>query len=177
NSTSTDTNTESNPQTTLIPSSSTLNNTTEGSNFGTQSPLFLSPSSTSLPSSFRLNYTNNNPNILRLCDPNTIFKYSLKHASELQGDFYLNLVDWSSTNILAVGLNASVYLWNANTSNVTRLCDLQSELDKMTSAAWSDRGQFVAVGTHKGIVQIWQAQSHRKTILFPRHTARVGALA
>jgi cell division cycle 20-like protein 1 (cofactor of APC complex) len=76
--------------------------------------------------------------------------YKVLDAPELQDDFYLNLVDWSSTNILAVGLNASVYLWNANTSNVTRLCDLQTESDTVTSVAWSDRGQYVAVGTHKG---------------------------
>ncbi|CAF1258076.1 unnamed protein product [Adineta ricciae] len=107
--------------------------------------------------------------------PKTPFK--VLDAPELQDDFYLNLVDWSSTNILAVGLNASVYLWNANTSNVTRLCDLQTESDTVTSVAWSDRGQYVAVGTHKGIVQIWDAATNRKTVSFPRHTARVGALA
>ncbi|CAF1027092.1 unnamed protein product [Rotaria sp. Silwood1] len=107
--------------------------------------------------------------------PKTPFK--VLDAPELQDDFYLNLVDWSSTNILAVGLNASVYLWNANTSNVTRLCDLQTESDTVTSVAWSDRGQYVAVGTHKGIVQIWDATTNRKTVSFPRHTARVGALA
>jgi len=107
--------------------------------------------------------------------PKTPFK--VLDAPELQDDFYLNLVDWSSTNILAVGLNASVYLWNANTSNVTRLCDLQTESDTVTSVAWSDRGQYVAVGTHKGIVQIWDAAANRKTVSFPRHTARVGALA
>ena len=39
-------------------------------------------------------------------------------APALQDDFYLNLVDWSSNNILAVGLGACVYLWNANTSTV-----------------------------------------------------------
>ncbi|CAF1268599.1 unnamed protein product [Rotaria sp. Silwood1] len=107
--------------------------------------------------------------------PKTPFK--VLDAPELQDDFYLNLVDWSSTNILAVGLNASVYLWNANTSNVTRLCDLQTESDTVTSVAWSDRGQYVAVGTHKGIVQIWDVATNRKTVSFPRHTARVGALA
>ena len=107
--------------------------------------------------------------------PKTPFK--VLDAPELQDDFYLNLVDWSSTNILAVGLNASVYLWNANTSNVTRLCDLQTESDTVTSVAWSDRGQYVAVGTHKGYVQIWDAATNRKTVSFSRHTARVGALA
>ncbi|UJR27892.1 hypothetical protein I4U23_009157 [Adineta vaga] len=98
-------------------------------------------------------------------------------APELQDDIYLNLVNWSSTNILAVGLNASVYLWNANTNNITRLCDLQTESDTVTSVAWSDRGQYVAVGTHKSIVQIWDATTNRKTASFPRHTARVDALA
>jgi cell division cycle 20-like protein 1 (cofactor of APC complex) len=39
-------------------------------------------------------------------------------APQLQDDFYLNLVDWSSQNVLAVGLGNSVYLWSASTSKV-----------------------------------------------------------
>eukprot|EP00983_Pelagomonas_calceolata_P116520 1160316-Pelagomonas_calceolata.AAC.5 len=39
-------------------------------------------------------------------------------APALQDDFYLNMVDWSSQNVLAVGLGPSVYLWSASTSNV-----------------------------------------------------------
>lgn len=39
-------------------------------------------------------------------------------APALQDDFYLNLIDWSSTNILAVGLGSCVYLWSASTSRV-----------------------------------------------------------
>ena len=37
---------------------------------------------------------------------------------DLQDDFYLNLVDWSSTNVLSVGLGSCVYLWSAHTSQV-----------------------------------------------------------
>ena len=37
-------------------------------------------------------------------------------APALQDDFYLNLVDWSSQNVLAVGLGTCVYLWSACTS-------------------------------------------------------------
>jgi WD40 repeat protein len=37
----------------------------------------------------------------------------------LQDDFYLNLVDWSSHNVLAVGLGNCVYLWNACSSKVS----------------------------------------------------------
>lgn len=40
-------------------------------------------------------------------------------APELQDDFYLNLVDWSSQNVLAVGLGSCVYLWSACTSQVS----------------------------------------------------------
>ena len=36
----------------------------------------------------------------------------------MQDDFYLNLVDWSSNNVLAVGLGNCVYLWNACSSKV-----------------------------------------------------------
>lgn len=39
-------------------------------------------------------------------------------APELQDDFYLNLVDWSSQNVLSVGLGTCVYLWSACTSQV-----------------------------------------------------------
>lgn len=40
-------------------------------------------------------------------------------APELQDDFYLNLVDWSAQNVLAVGLGSCVYLWSACTSQVS----------------------------------------------------------
>ena len=75
-------------------------------------------------------------------------------APELQDDFYLNLVDWSSQNVLSVGLGACVYLWAAATSQVTRLCDLAPEGDSVTSVAWAERGHLVSVGTHRGTVQV-----------------------
>lgn len=40
-------------------------------------------------------------------------------APSLQDDFYLNLVDWSSQNVLAVGLGTCVYLWSASNSKVS----------------------------------------------------------
>lgn len=40
-------------------------------------------------------------------------------APALQDDFYLNLVDWSAHNVLAVGLGNCVYLWNACSSKVS----------------------------------------------------------
>ncbi|KAJ3035695.1 Protein FIZZY-RELATED 2, partial [Rhizophlyctis rosea] len=47
--------------------------------------------------------------------------YKVLDAPDLVDDFYLNLVDWSSKNILGVGLGSCVYLWNAVSANVTKL--------------------------------------------------------
>jgi len=47
--------------------------------------------------------------------------FKVLDAPQLQDDFYLNLVDWSSQNMLAVGLGTEVYIWSACTSSVTKL--------------------------------------------------------
>lgn len=44
--------------------------------------------------------------------------YKVLDAPQLQDDFYLNLVDWSATNVLAVGLQGAVYIWSAANSQV-----------------------------------------------------------
>uniref|UniRef100_A0A8C8GKB0 Fizzy-related protein homolog n=1 Tax=Oncorhynchus tshawytscha TaxID=74940 RepID=A0A8C8GKB0_ONCTS len=61
--------------------------------------------------------------------------------------------------------------------SVTRLCDLSVEGNSVTSVGWSERGNHVAVGTHKGYVQIWDAAAGKKLFTLEGHTARVGALA
>eukprot|EP00096_Caligus_rogercresseyi_P008917 TRINITY_DN2918_c0_g1_i1.p1 TRINITY_DN2918_c0_g1~~TRINITY_DN2918_c0_g1_i1.p1 ORF type:complete len:502 (-),score=112.35 TRINITY_DN2918_c0_g1_i1:379-1884(-) len=103
--------------------------------------------------------------------------FKVLDAPELQDDFYLNLVDWSSQNVLSVGLGACVYLWSACTSQVTKLCDLTSDNDNVTSVSWSERGNLVAVGTHRGYVQIWDIAASKRVNVLEGHSTRVGALA
>ena len=79
-------------------------------------------------------------------------------APQLTDDFYLNLVDWSSQNTLAVGLGACVYLWSACNSKVTKLCEFSGEpQNTVCSVSWSQRGTYLSVGTNSGEVQIWDA--------------------
>uniref|UniRef100_T2M3D7 Fizzy-related protein homolog n=1 Tax=Hydra vulgaris TaxID=6087 RepID=T2M3D7_HYDVU len=103
--------------------------------------------------------------------------YKVLDAPDLQDDFYLNLVDWSCQNILSVGLGSCVYLWSAYTSQVTKLCDLSSEGDPVTSVAWNDKGNHLAVGTHKGYIQIWDIAVSKRIQVLQGHTTRVGSLA
>jgi cell division cycle 20-like protein 1 (cofactor of APC complex) len=97
-------------------------------------------------------------------------------APSLQDDFYLNLVDWGSQNMLAVGLGNTVYLWYASTSQVTKLVDLSGTEDAVTSVAWSEGGRHLAVGTTKGEVQLWDATAEKLIRTMNGHSARVGTL-
>ena len=97
-------------------------------------------------------------------------------APQLADDFYLNLVDWSATNVLAVGLGTCVYLWGACTSKVTKLCDLGPD-DTVASVGWTQRGTYLAVGAFSGEVQIWDAAKGKRVRLMGGHRQRVGVLA
>lgn len=95
-------------------------------------------------------------------------------APNLIDDYYLNLVDWSCKNVLAVALNDSVYLWRED--NVQRLCSLDDE-NFVTSLSWSFDGSCLAVGTHGAEVQLWDVQRMSLVRNFSGHTLRVGSLA
>jgi cell division cycle 20-like protein 1, cofactor of APC complex len=99
--------------------------------------------------------------------------FKVLDAPALQDDFYLNLVDWSSHNVLAVGLGTCVYLWSACTSRVTKLCDLGPG-DSVCSVGWTQRGTYLAVGTNNGEVQIWDATKCKKVRGMTGHRTRVG---
>ncbi|KAL8968990.1 MAG: hypothetical protein Q9183_002209 [Haloplaca sp. 2 TL-2023] len=109
--------------------------------------------------------------------PRTISKVPFKvlDAPDLTDDFYLNLVDWGSSNILGVGLGSCVFMWNSASGQVNKLCDLQD--DGVTSLSWIETGGHVAIGTNKGLVQIWDVERGRRMRTMVGHTARVGALA
>ncbi len=48
-------------------------------------------------------------------------------APDLVDDYYLNILDWSKTNVVAIALRDQVYLWTAHTAEITRLpCDVQT---------------------------------------------------
>ncbi|EPQ31382.1 uncharacterized protein PFL1_00717 [Pseudozyma flocculosa PF-1] len=103
--------------------------------------------------------------------------YKVLDAPELADDFYLNLVDWSSRNVLGVGLGTCVYLWSAETSSVTKLCDLKDQGDVVTGINWASKGNHMAVGTHKGLVQIWDVEKQKLVRTMKGHSQRVGSLA
>ncbi|KAG9072294.1 substrate-specific activator of APC-dependent proteolysis [Linnemannia hyalina] len=102
--------------------------------------------------------------------------FKVLDAPDLKDDFYLNLVDWSSKNVLGVGLGSSVYLWSAASGNVHQLCDVGSP-DTVTSLSWTGSASYLAVGTDKGDIQIWDVAAQKRIRTMTGHTQRVGVLA
>ena len=98
-------------------------------------------------------------------------------APELIDDFYLNLLDWSSNNVLGVGLGDSIYLWNANNGSIQHLLKMEGENQHVTSLSWVQQGDYMAVGASDHTVQIWDAGTLKKLRTMSGHKARVSSLS
>ncbi|KAA1094448.1 hypothetical protein PGT21_021720 [Puccinia graminis f. sp. tritici] len=104
--------------------------------------------------------------------------FKVLDAPDLADDYYLNLVDWSSTNVLAVGLGSQVYLWSAATSAVTRLVDVAvpGSSDHTTSLSWIGKGNILAIGTDSGKTHIWDTQVGKRIRTMEGHESRIGCM-
>ena len=94
-------------------------------------------------------------------------------APGLVDDYYLNLLDWSSGNQVAIGLERNVYVWSAESGTVS--CLLETAADTyVSSVKWSGDGAYVGVGLGSGEVQIWDVEEGTKLRSMFGHETRIG---
>ncbi|XP_043941343.1 cell division cycle protein 20 homolog [Protopterus annectens] len=98
-------------------------------------------------------------------------------APDIRNDYYLNLIDWSSSNFLAVALGPSVYLWNHNNGDIILLLQMEQAEDYVSSVSWIKEGSFLAVGTSNATVQIWDVTQQKRLRVMSSHSSRVGVLS
>ncbi|KAK7337346.1 hypothetical protein VNO77_17913 [Canavalia gladiata] len=99
-------------------------------------------------------------------------------APDILDDFYLNLLDWSSSNVLSIALANTVYLWNAADGSTSELVTVDEEDGPVTSLSWAPDGRHLAIGFNNSRVQLWDSYSSRLLrTLIDGHQARVGSLA
>ncbi|XP_027913765.1 cell division cycle 20.1, cofactor of APC complex-like [Vigna unguiculata] len=99
-------------------------------------------------------------------------------APDLVDDYYLNLLDWGSGNVLAIALGSTVYLWDATTGSTSELVTVEDEDGPVTSVSWAPDGRHIAVGLNNSEVQLWDTTSNRQLrTLRGGHRQRVGSLA
>ncbi|KAK0579103.1 hypothetical protein LWI29_021143 [Acer saccharum] len=101
------------------------------------------------------------------------------HAPNLVDDYHLNLLDWGSTNVLAIALESTVYLtdpWDPSDDATSELVAIDDEL--VTSVSWAPDGRHIAIGWNNSQVQIWDSTANTKLrTLTGGHISGVGSLA
>ncbi|XP_047330896.1 cell division cycle 20.2, cofactor of APC complex-like [Impatiens glandulifera] len=98
-------------------------------------------------------------------------------APDMVDDFYLNLLDWGSANVLAIALGSTVYLWDATDGSTSELVTVDDECGPVTSVKWAPDGRHIALGLNDSHVQLWDSTSNRQLrTLSGGHSSRVGSL-
>ena len=75
----------------------------------------------------------------------------------MEDDFYFNILDWSATNLLSVGLKKIVYLWNKMSKKIISIParGAESNASQVTSVKWDTSGNILAIGFANGEVKLW----------------------
>uniref|UniRef100_A0A8D8ETB4 Cell division cycle protein 20 homolog n=1 Tax=Culex pipiens TaxID=7175 RepID=A0A8D8ETB4_CULPI len=97
-------------------------------------------------------------------------------APDIINDYYLNLMDWSADNVVAVALGSSVYLWNAASGNIEVLYENEGS-DHACALGWIQEGHILAVGTSTGTVELWDCEAMKRLRVMDGQSGRVGVLA
>jgi cell division cycle protein 20 (cofactor of APC complex) len=82
-------------------------------------------------------------------------------APELVDDYYLNLLDWGSNNVLSIALGDTLYLWDASSGSTSELVTIDEDSGPITSVSWAPDGRHIAVGLNSSDVQLWDTSSNR----------------
>ncbi|KAJ0513631.1 putative transcription factor WD40-like family [Helianthus annuus] len=98
-------------------------------------------------------------------------------APDIQDDYYLNLLDWGSSNVLAIALGNTVYLWDAADGNTSELVTVDDDVGPVTSVKWAPDGRHISVGLNNSEVQLWDSTSNKLSrTLRGCHQSRVGSM-
>ncbi|KAJ8624018.1 hypothetical protein MRB53_032548 [Persea americana] len=98
-------------------------------------------------------------------------------APEILDDYNLNLIDWSSSNYLAIALSHRVCLWDATNGVGFDFMSINGDIGPITSVSWAPDGQRIAMGMNNSTVELWDVTSSQKLrTLQGGHQSRVGSL-
>ncbi|KAF0915230.1 hypothetical protein E2562_034597 [Oryza meyeriana var. granulata] len=99
-------------------------------------------------------------------------------APGLVDDFYLNILDWGSKNVVSIALGNTLYLWNSSDGSIMDLVTIDDDDGPITSVSWSCDGQRIAIGLNSSDIQLWDTSSNRMLrTLRGVHQSRIGSLA
>lgn len=94
-------------------------------------------------------------------------------APDIIDDYYLNLLDWGSSNVLSIALGGTVYLWDATDGATSELVTVDEENGPVTSVKWAPDGRHIAVGLNNSEVQLWDTTANRLVCFFTSYVSIV----
>ena len=97
-------------------------------------------------------------------------------APDLMDDFYLNLLDWSCNNIIAIGLGSSCYFWNSENGEINLLNDYGDDI-YICSVSFNHNGQYIAIGTSNNIVTLYDTVTCKTLRKLHGHSSRISSLS
>ncbi|XP_029433132.1 cell division cycle protein 20 homolog B [Rhinatrema bivittatum] len=115
----------------------------------------------------------------------TIFKNHIEsmqlkiklHIRGLRNDYYLNILDWSSENLVAIALDSTVQIWDGEKHTVTESINLTTGLKYVSSVSWIKEGTCLAIGTSDGEVQLWDVETKKRLRNMLGHKSLVGVMS
>lgn len=88
------------------------------------------------------------------------------------------MLDGGCSNVLAIALGSTVYLWDASSGSTSELVTVDDDKGPVTSVNWDPEGFHIAIGLNNSEVQIWDSTSIRQLrTLRGGNRGRVGSLA
>lgn len=75
-------------------------------------------------------------------------------APGMEDDFYKQVLEWTSTNLLLVGLRQSIYSWAPDTNNTEVVFSSEAKEDRVTALKANREGSHLLVGTSSGVLHL-----------------------
>ena len=103
--------------------------------------------------------------------------FKILDAPSLVDDFYLNLLDWSTSNYVSIGLQKAVYIWSYPTNKASKIYETTNNESTICSVAWNQQGSYLAIGESNGKVKIYDAENGKIVREMSGHSCRVGSIS
>ncbi|KZV34904.1 cell division cycle 20.5, cofactor of APC complex-like [Dorcoceras hygrometricum] len=97
-------------------------------------------------------------------------------APNIKNDYYLNVMDWGKTNVLAVALGTRLYQWNVASSEVSLISKANIDDDYPASVAWSEDAKSIATGYRSSTIELYDAETLKRVRCLKGHRRRVGCI-
>ncbi|GJP45971.1 hypothetical protein CLOM_g5308 [Closterium sp. NIES-68] len=94
-------------------------------------------------------------------------------------DYYLQMIDWSNSNLIAVALGTSVFIWNAENEESVELMSVLTEDEQspyVTGVSWAPDGVHLAIAISNSEIQVWNVSIPQQVRTFKGHSAVIGAM-